>query len=157
MRGLSPLIGAIILITITFTLAATMLPWIIKLTEQSTNQTDQNVNKDIYCRDMSYDFVTEYGTYGIEWDFSGGSDYLRVKIKNYGTVNVYDFSFDLELSDYSLIRFSATTESQKTRINALKPGDSAVIEANIAQDLTQDLNKVIIRNGMDCTPLSQEV
>lgn len=157
MRGLSPLIGAIILITITFTLAATMLPWITKLTEQSTNQTDQNVNKDIYCRDMSYDFVTEYGTYGIEWDLSGGSDYLRVKIKNYGTVDVYDFSFDLELSDYSLIRFSATTESQKTRINALKPGDSAIIEADIAQDLTQNLSKITVNNGMECTPLSQTI
>jgi flagellin-like protein len=157
MKGISPLIGAIVLISITFTLAAMMYPWLSRLAEDSTNQTGQTTNKEIYCRDMSYDFVTSYGTNGIDWNFSGGSDYLRVQVKNYGNVDVYDFSFDLELSDFSLVRFDTTNTSQKPKVNALKPGDSAIIEADITQDLTQNLNKVIVRNGMDCTPLSQEM
>lgn len=157
MRGLSPLIGAVILITITFTLAAIISPWVGRLAQQSTNQTGQDVNREIYCQQMSYDFVSDYGSYGVDWDFSGTTDYLRVKIKNYGTVNVYDFSFELELSDYSLVRFDAEPDSQKTSTNPLKPGESAIIEANITQDITQNLNKVTIRNGMDCIPLSQKV
>jgi flagellin-like protein len=156
MKGLSPLIGAIILITITFTLAAAMSPWITRLAQQTTNQTGQNVNREIYCREMSYDFVQDYGTYGIDWDFSGTDDSLSVKIKNYGTVDVFDFSFELELSDYSLKRFDATPESDINETDPLRPGESAVIEADITEDLQQGLNRVTVMNGMDCTPLSQK-
>ena len=157
MKGLSPLIGYIMLLSMVVILAATLSPWLIGITQQSTNQTGEDVNKEIYCRDLSYDFVSDYGTYGVEWDFSGTSDYLRAKIKNYGTVNIWGFSFEFELSDYSFIRFDATQDSQKARSDPLKPGESAIIEANITQDLTTDLAKISVRNGMDCTPLSQKV
>ena len=105
---------------------------------------------------MSYDFVQDYGTNGVDWSFTG-SDYLRVKIKNYGTNNVYGFSFEFELADYSLIRFKATDASQKTMVNPLRPQESTIIEADITQDLTQDLRKVSVRNSMDCVPVSLEV
>ncbi len=157
MRGISPLIGAILLITITFTLAATLSPWITRLVQHSTNKANEDVNKDIYCREMSYDFVQDYGTNGVEWDFSGTSDYLRVKIKNYGTVDVYDFSFEFELSDYSIIRFDVTQSSQRSKLNPLRPGETAIIEANITEDLTHNLEKVTIMNGVGCTPLSQRI
>jgi len=157
MKGISPLIGAILVVTIVFVLAAILSPWIMRLAQDTVNQTGEDVNKDIYCRDMSYDFVQDYGTNGVEWDFSGSSDYLRVKIKNYGTVNAYGFSFEFELTDYSLVRFEAKQNTQKTLTNPLRPQESAVIEANIIKDLTQDLIKVTVRNGMGCTPVSTTV
>ena len=156
MKAVSPLIAAILLIGITMTLAAILSPWINDLIERSSNQTNEKVNKEIYCREMSYDFVSEYGNYGIEWDFSGTSDYLRAKIKNYGTVSVYGISFELELSDYSIVRFHATEDSRKTFTQPLRPGDSSVIEADITQDLTQDLVKITLTEEMGCTPLSME-
>ena len=103
MKGISPLIGAVMLISIIIVLGAMLGPWIIKLAQESVNNSGNDVDREIYCRDMSYDF---YGS-GLEWDFSG-SDYLRAEIKNYGTVDVYGFSFEVELSDFSVKRFNAT-------------------------------------------------
>ena len=156
MKGISPLIGYIMLLAMVVILAATLSPWLLRITDQSTNQTGEDVNKEIYCRDISYDFVSDYGTQGVEWDFSGSGDYLRVKIKNYGTVNIWSFSFEFELADYSLVRFDATQDSQIERADPLKPGETAIIEANITQDLTSALSRISVRNGMDCTPLSQK-
>jgi hypothetical protein len=157
MKGVDTLIGAILIITISLTLAALIGPWMMRLAQESQNQTGDNVDKEIYCREMSYDFVQDYGINGVSWDFSGASDYLRVKVKNYGTVNVYGFSFELELADYSLIRLEATQISQKPKASPLRVGESAVIEANITQDITQNLSKVSVRNVVGCTPLSQKV
>lgn len=157
MKGVSPLIGYIMLLVLIISLAAVLSPWIIHLSQQTVQDTGEDVNRDIYCRDMSYDFVQDYGAYGIEWDFSGTGDYLRAKIKNYGTVNIYNFSFEMELADYSIVRFEATEASQKTRSFPLKPGEFAIIEADITQDLTFELNRLTVRNGMECPPLSQKV
>ena len=106
---------------------------------------------------MSYDFVTSYGSGGAEWDFSGSSDYLRVRVKNYGTVDVHGFSFEVEFSDFSVRRFVPTTDSQKTESMPLRPGESATIEANVTEDVSADPEKIIVRNGMDCTPLVMEL
>lgn len=157
MKGISPLIGAIMLISLILVLAAALSPWITKLVQDSQNQTGTRVDKEIYCRDMSYDFVSSYGSGGVTWDFSTGSDTLTVRIKNYGTNNVYDLSFEFELVDYSLVRFDATLDTQRSMVNPIRPQESAIIEANITQDLTQNLRKVTVRNGMDCTPVSMEV
>ncbi len=157
MRGISPLIGAVMLISIVITLGALLSPWVARLGQGTVNSTGTDVNKEIYCRDMSYDFVTDYGNGGIEWDFSGGADYIMIKIKNYGTVDVYGISFEAELSDFSVRRFPATQATQKTESRPLRPGESAVIEANITEDLSATMEKLTVRNGMECTPLVTEL
>jgi flagellin-like protein len=155
MKGVSPLISTVVLISIIFTLAAIIGPWVFDITLEAENQTSHDVDKQLICQQMSYDFVMDYGSDGIEYDFSGSNDYFRAQIKNYGTVNAYGFTFEFMLDNFYIKRFPATFETQKTKDDSLRPSESAVIEANITEDLSGTLNRVSVLNGIGCASLDK--
>ncbi|RLJ05846.1 MAG: hypothetical protein DRP18_02180 [Candidatus Aenigmatarchaeota archaeon] len=139
LKGISPLIAAIILIGIVVAVGGMLGPWIYRLTFSSGKNLYNQTQNQIFCNNMAYDFEYDYGIYGIHWNFDiPDGDWLAAKITNTGTVNVYDFFFELELdtpSGIEIKHFDPKEETQKTRANPLKPGETAVIEANITEDL----------------------
>lgn len=156
MKAISPLIAMIFLILIVIVITTTMGPWIYRIVIHQANQTETDVDLGITCQQVGYDFDTSWGTSGLEWDFSGANDYLKAKIKNHGTINLYGFSFEIELG--SIVKaLSITEDSQKNQNNPLRPGQSAILEANITEDLTGTLTKLTVLNDLGCDPISQEV
>lgn len=153
MKGVSPIIAAIVLIGIIITIGGMLAPWTYKLVTKSREKMENQTQSQILCKNMAYDFDYDYGRYGIIWNFDiQDGDWLAAKIINTGTVNVYDFffEFEIEYSDGIKIKhFQLEEKTQKTKTSPLKPGESCVIKANITEDLPSGeyvLRKVRVMN-----------
>jgi FlaG/FlaF family flagellin (archaellin) len=159
--GISPIVSFVILISIVFFLAAIVAPWTYNIARDLTNQTGTSALTNIECRNAAYDFDTNYGNYGVEWNFSGVNDTLSVKIENTGTINLYGFSFQIKIGsgESQVIKNLEVNETtQKTTSNPLKPGYSAVLKAVISEDLPDSLSEVRVLNDV-CSDvyISQEL
>lgn len=146
MKAISELLSVIIIIGIIVVIAGLIGPWAINFSKRQVNNTGQNVDSQITCQATSYDFDSSYGNSGVEWDFSGSSDWLRAKVINTGSVNLHSFSFQLYVqgSGYKFYQ----TKNQITPDNSLKPGQSIILEANITDDLPDQLTEVKVLNGV---------
>jgi hypothetical protein len=124
-------------------------PWALNFSKRQVNNTGGNVDSQITCQATSYDFDSSYGNSGVEWDFSGSSDWLKTKVMNTGTVNLHSFSFQLYVqgSGYKFYQ----TKNQITPDSPLKPGQSVILEANITEDLPDQLTEVKVLNGVCST------
>ncbi|RLJ10344.1 MAG: hypothetical protein DRP15_00205 [Candidatus Aenigmatarchaeota archaeon] len=150
MKGVSPLISMIILIGIAIAIGAMLSPWITRLITSGMNEASNQTHTEIKCQNLAYDFDSSYGVNGAEWDFSGSNDWLRVKIVNTGTINVYGFSFEILLDSGTPVikHFVATSSTQRTESKPLRPGQSYIIEANITEDLTGTIKEIKILNAV---------
>ena len=152
MRGISPLISAVILIALIFAIASIVSPWINTLTRDVTNQTSSTAVKQIECNSLAYDFDTSYGVNGISNGITNTTDTLNVKIVNTGKVNIHTFSFEIEMTmlggEMSIRHFPVNTTSQKTQALPLKPGQSAILKMNISEDLNGSLHEIKILNSV---------
>ncbi len=162
MKAVSPIVSVVILISIVVIIAGIVGPWAFNLAQTSTNQTGTQINREILCRGTAYDFVSSFGTNGVEYDFSGPqySDYIRAMIRNQGSVNVYGFSFEATInsaSGVSIKKLAADAQSQKTKDDPLKPGESALLSAFFQEDIDGSLQRLTVLNSYDCPPLSQEL
>jgi len=146
--GISPIISTVILMVVVFSIAAVVSPWIIRLvTDTSTTTTNQTAT-GIKCREAAFDFDTGYGTYGVSWSFSTVNNTLGAKIRNTGTVTLYNFSFELTFNDTVIEYFDATAGTQRTSANPLKPGQSAFLNASLTKDVNETLTSVKILNAV---------
>jgi hypothetical protein len=150
-KGVDPLISTILVIAIIVVIAGLLGPWAMNLGRRSVNNTGSGVNSQITCQSTSYDFDSSYGNGGVDWDFSGSSDWLRARIINTGTVNLYGFSFQLYIEGTGYKFFP--TKNQISPDRPLKPGESAVIEADITEDLAGQMTETRVTNGV-CTSFS---
>jgi len=146
MLGISPIISTVILMVVVFSLAAAVSPWIISLVTDTSNQTSASTAIEIKCRNAAYDFDTSYGIFGVGWDFSTDDNNLGSKIKNTGTVTLYNFSFELTFNETIIEYYYATEETQRTSSNPLKPGQSAFINASLTKDVNDTLTSVKVMN-----------
>lgn len=148
--GVSPLISMVILIAIVFGIAAFMAPWMYTAVTTVTNQTTTASDTEMRCQSTAYDFDMGYGTFGAEWNFTTSGDTLSAKVINTGNVNLYGFSFEVELNRTigtpGIFYFDVNSSTQRTAINPLKPGQSAILEAVMDQDLNGTLAKLKINN-----------
>jgi FlaG/FlaF family flagellin (archaellin) len=150
-KGLSPLISVTILIAISLTAAAFMAGWIYDLTATTTNQTTSDAQNRVLCRSAGLSFDTSYGDYGIDYNLSGNGtagsvDWIRAQVRNTGTVNLHDFSFEVTLDEGSgseIYYYEPTPESQKTAGNPLKAGRSVILTANVTPDLNGSLVSLV--------------
>ncbi len=146
MKAISPLIGAIVLIGVSITVAAMVAPMVFRM---ASNPDQGKADKAIFCRNLGYDFDSSYWDYGIRHDFSGSSDWLEARISNTGTVNAYDFLFEFRIEtpsgDVSKF-FEPTEDTQRTLSSPLRPGRQATIKANITEDITGNLKEVRVLN-----------
>lgn len=160
-KGVSPIIATVILISIVVVIAAIVGPWAYQLAGRATNQTGTQIDRELLCRNTAYDFVPEFGVNGLDYDFSGPveTDYLRATIRNQGSVNLYDFSFEamIDSGGLTIRKFTILPAYQKTKDSPLKPGETALLSASIEEDITGILERLTIFNGYNCQPLSQDV
>lgn len=157
MIGISPLIATVILILLTLTIAALIGPWMYRLAVDVTTDVKNDTDLQIICQGLAYDFDTSYASNGINWSSNANS--LRVKVINTGTINIYNFSFEVRYNTTQIAYFDATQASQRTSSNVLKPQQTAIIQAaNTSTLVTGILNNVKILN-MVCplTSISQNV
>lgn len=144
-KGLSPLISVTALIVIALTIASFMATWMYDLTARTANETAGSAGRLVLCRSAGLDFDSSYGTGGVSYNLSGNGtagnlDWIRARVKNTGSVSLYGFSFEVTLDDgtgESIAHYDATSESQKTAGNPLLSGRSAIITANVTEDLNE--------------------
>ena len=148
-RGVSPLISAVIVIAIAFMLASLIAPYMFDLVSQTSNQTGEDVRNTITCRNMAYDFVTSYGTDGVNWNFTGTADLLEARVINTGTINIYNFSFEILVNTTSgldIKYYDVNSSYQKTPSLPLKPGQSTILKADVTDVINGSLEEIKIRN-----------
>jgi hypothetical protein len=139
MKALSPLVSGIIVVVLSISIASVVAPWMYELVMTTTLDTQNTTAQQVKCRNAGIDFDADYGYYGADWNFTGnGTDWLKAKMINTGTIDIYGFSFELTLDSASgeeIRHYDATQSSHKTASNPLKAPRSAIIEANITQDI----------------------
>lgn len=147
-KGVSPIVSTVILILIAVSLAAIVAPWAYNMVTNTTGDITDDTIDDITCQNAAYDFITSYGTYGVDYNFTGVAHNLNVSIKNTGTISLYNFSFEIRHNTTNITHWSVTTATQKTASNPLKPSESCIITADITIDLNGTLNGVTILNDV---------
>lgn len=150
LKAISPLISAVLLIAIIFSMAAVISPWIYNLSTDVANDTTSNIENQITCQGVSYDFDTNYQTNGVDYNFSSSVDSLEVKIVNTGTINLHTFSLEIEFNStdngLEIIYLDVNSSYQKTEAIPLKPGQSTILKSNLTQNLNGTLKEVKIMN-----------
>jgi FlaG/FlaF family flagellin (archaellin) len=145
MKGVSESITFVILVALVFTTAAIVGPWVYNMATQRADAERNHTTTVTVCREAGYDFDTSYGTGGITWNFTDNLLYAR--IKNTGTVKLYGFWFELILNSTIIMHYDATPGTAKTSASPLRPGESAIIQANLTDNLsTYTLDSVMILN-----------
>jgi flagellin-like protein len=153
MKGVSPLVSSVIVILIVLALAAFIGPWLISLTQQVSDDETRRVEQELICRQTSYDFDSDYGNGGITWNFTNTTGVMSAKIINTGNRNIYNFTYELVFTTSSGQRIvtypdvNITQDSQKTKANPLKAGQSWILNAALSSiNDTWTLNEVKILN-----------
>ena len=162
-KALSPLISGTILIVLSISIASVVAPWMYELVMTTTTDTGNTTATQVKCRSAGLDFDSDYGNYGVDWNFTGnGTDYLRAKMINTGTLDLYGFSFELTLvtvTSEDIQHYEATPTTRKTASDPLKAPRSAIIEANITPDIngsTHLLRSVKVLNAV-CIGMAPEL
>jgi len=148
MKAVSPLISTILVISIIFVIAGIVGPWAMNFAGRQANNTAGNTDNKITCQSTTYDFDSSYGNSGVDWDFSG-TDWLKAKVMNTGTVNLYGFSFQLYIQGTGYRFFQAKNSLDPD--SSLKPGESAILEADITENLAGTLTELKVLNGVCST------
>jgi flagellin-like protein len=150
-KAISPLISAVIVIAIVFALAVMISPWMFEVTRDITNQTTVTTETHLKCQNAAFDFDTGYGAQGVDWNFTG-TDSLKVKVKNTGSINMHSFSFEVVVDTaeggLEIKEISINETVQKTLADPLKPGRSAVLEANFTEDINGTLKELKVLNDV---------
>jgi len=146
MKAVSVLLSAIIVIGIIVVIAGLVGYWALNFAGRQVNNTGGNVDNQITCQSTAYDFDSSYGNSGMDWDFSGASDWLKAKIMNTGQINLHSFSFQIYIQGTGYKFFPA--KNNITPDNPLKPEESTVIEANITENLSGQLTEIRVLNGV---------
>ena len=147
-KAVSPLVSTILVISIIFVIAGIVGPWAMNFAGRQVNNTGGSAGSQITCQAVSYDFDSSYGNSGTDWDFSG-QDWLKAKVMNTGTVNLHSFSFQLYIQGSGYMFYQAKDPMDPD--SSLKPGQSAVLEADITEDLAGTLTEVKVLNGVCST------
>ena len=156
MKGLSPLVSAVLLIMVTFSLAVIIIPWMIDMALTTTNETGSVIEQKVFCNKLAYDFDSEYGDNGIIYNFTGANGTIKFKLINTGLVNVYDFDAELTFKkeDGSEVikvypDVMITAETQRGKTNPLRPGREWIFEFDVFNiNANWSLEKVKVLNGV---------
>jgi hypothetical protein len=148
MKAISELLSVVIIIGVIVVIAGLVGPWAMNFAGSQVNNTGGNADSQITCQAASYDFDSSYGNSGADWDFSG-QDWLRAKVMNTGTVSLHSFSFQIYVQGSGYVFLPV--KNAITPDSPLKPGQTALLEADIAEDLAGTLTEVRVLNGVCST------
>jgi hypothetical protein len=167
MKGLSPIVSVVILVVISLSIASMVAPWMYNMVTQTANETGTTAQQQVRCRTAGLDFDTNYGYYGVLYNFSGNvsaneTDWIKMKIVNTGTLDLHDFTVEATLlnnTDEIIEHYALTDASARTASNPLKSSQSAIITANITYDInetTTTLTEVKVLNSV-CHELAPSI
>jgi hypothetical protein len=166
-KALSPLISVTMLIVIAIVIASFIAPWMYELVSTTTNETGTSAMQEVKCRSAGLDFDSDYGYYGVYSNFSQNltgnvTDTLRVKVVNTGSIDLHGFTIEAVLEtgpEEEIMHYEPTEASQMTQSMPLRPSRSAILTANITEDInatTTALKEVRILNDV-CPGVSPEI
>jgi FlaG/FlaF family flagellin (archaellin) len=144
-KGLSPIISVTILVVIAISIASFVAPWMYGIVTDMTNQTGTGAEKQVRCMKAGLDFDSSYGDYGVDYNIStnateGESDWIKAKIVNTGSIDLYGFTMEVTLetdSSEAIEYYELTDATQLTSSDPLRPSRSAIIEANLTSDINE--------------------
>lgn len=159
MKALSPIVSVVMLIVISLSIATLVSTWMYDLVTTTANETGATTQQLVRCRNAGLDFDTNYGYYGVQSNFSGNvsaneTDWIRIKIVNTGTIDLYGFTVEATLLNNSLEQiehYGLTSASEKTPSYPLRASESAIITADITYDInesTTTLREVKVLNSV---------
>jgi hypothetical protein len=159
MKGLSPIVSVVILVVISLSIASMVAQWMYGFVATTANETGTTAQQQVRCRTAGLDFDTDYGYYGIQYNFSGNvsaneTDWIKIKVVNTGTLDLYGFTVEATLlnnTDEMIEHYPLTDASGRTASNPLRPAQSAIIVANITYDInetTTTLTEVKVLNSV---------
>jgi hypothetical protein len=151
MKGLSPIVSVVILVVISLSIASLVAPWMYNMITMTANETGTTAQQQVRCRTAGLDFGTDYGYYGVQYNFSGNvsaneTDWIKMKIVNTGTLDLYGFTVEATLlnnTDEVIEHYALTDASVRTASNPLKSAQSAIIVANITYDINETITELI--------------
>jgi hypothetical protein len=147
MKAVSVLLSTIIVIGLIVVIAGLVGPWAINFANRQVNNTGGKADNQITCQNTAYDFDSSFGNSGVDWNFAQRT--LKAKIINTGSVNLHSFSFQIYIQGAGYKFFP--TKNIITPDNPLKPGQSALLEANMTEDISGQLTEVKVLNGVCST------
>lgn len=138
-KAVSPIVSAILLITVSISIISIVAPWMYELVTTTTNTTSSTTQQQIKCRNAGLDFDSNYGYFGVDWNFTGnGTDFLNAKLVNTGNVNLWGFSFEVTLESQSgeeIKHYNFTDPTKIESADPLRPSMSAIAGADITEDI----------------------
>ncbi len=167
MKALSPIVSVVILVVISLSIASIVAPWMYELVITTANETGTTAQQQVRCRSAGLDFDTDYGYYGVQYNFSfnvsaNESDWIKARIVNTGNIDLYGFTFEVFIengTEEHIMHYDATDSSQKPATDPLKSSMSAIITANISEDWNETfavLREVRILNSV-CPELTASI
>jgi hypothetical protein len=150
-KGITTLIAFIILVAITFAIAAMMNPWLFRAITDEGEDIGDEADRFV-CRNVQYAFMRAYGTEGMDLSLCSQPRYVRARIKNFGSMDLYNFSFILVFND-SEITIPVTQETQATESDPLRPQEEKLIEGIPEECISFPPKEIRITNGLGCPPL----
>lgn len=150
MKGVSEIIVFIIMVAIIFSIAAAMNPWIMRTITGEGEDLSGDLDTHITCSNVQYAILPDYGTEGIVFSPCTEPKHISAKIKNFGSENIYGFSFLLVFGD-SEVEIPVTQDTQKTESNPLRPQEEAIIEGTPTL-CTEFPDEIRITNSLGCPP-----
>ncbi|NIP40946.1 MAG: hypothetical protein GTN39_05520 [Candidatus Aenigmarchaeota archaeon] len=152
-KGISPMIAAVILILIVIAMGAVVGPWVLNLASEAAGGAGGTAQQQLICQKTAYDFDSDYGNSGVDWNFTGTNGTVTAKIMNTGSQNLYNFSFELtmqtSLGEKLIVypEINVTEETQRSATNPVKPGSSHILNGEIVNiNDTWSLLKVKVLN-----------
>jgi hypothetical protein len=143
-KALSAVVSALLLIVITIGILSVVTPWMYELVTTTTNSTGSTTAQQIMCRNAGLELDSNYGYYGVDWNFTGnGTDWLKARIENTGNIDMWGFSFELTLLSSSgdeIMHYGLTNSTEVTASVPLRPSRSAIISANITEDINSSIH-----------------
>lgn len=148
MKGISPLISTVILVAVTLSVASIVANFIANTSQRVADDAASDIAAGIRCKNAAMDFDTEFGSLGIDWSL-GPTDKMDVKIINTGEANLYGFSVEawIDSGTESVKNFNMQEAYKRDRNNPLKPGQSAILKANITEGLSGNLKSLKVLNA----------
>lgn len=148
LRGVSPIVSTVLLVAVVFMLGTIVTVWVVEITRNVTNITEDATMSRVECQYASYDFYYDFATKGVNYTFAGSPDYLQIMMQNTGSVNIYNFSIQARVTNsgqLSVQNLEINSTTQKTPASPLKPGQIVLLDAVIT-DITGTLNTIRVNN-----------
>ncbi|HIQ50005.1 MAG TPA: hypothetical protein EYH56_02300 [Nanoarchaeota archaeon] len=119
MKAVSPLISAIFLIGLAFSLGVILMSWLNEMGKEKGENVETSGEKVIQCTLAKFKIIKPL----LKYNFSS-EPYINITIYNIGKTELYNFSFSVITKKGNMLKsYIFAPENQKTKSQPLKPGE----------------------------------